>query len=42
VTTGQMEEVAARYLARYPQDLHMHIGTLLARAFQEAWPCPKR
>jgi hypothetical protein len=42
VTSGQLVDVARKYLSEHPQDRHKTATTLLGTAFVLAWPCPKK
>jgi hypothetical protein len=39
IEVGQLQKVAISYMRRHPENLHYHVGRLLAGAFADAWPC---
>ena len=41
-TQGQMKEIVKKFLSENPQSLHSDADTLVFRALQQAFPCPKR
>lgn len=42
VTAIQLIKVGQSFLSKNPQHLHRDLGTVLAAAFMEAWPCEKK
>ena len=41
VTGGQVEKVVMLWLQEHPGDLHQSASYLIARALNNAWPCPQ-
>lgn len=41
-TTGQLADVAFKYLQENPQDRHRNAAFLVRESFRRAWPCPSK
>ncbi len=41
VTRGQLRDIMVKFLDDHPEALHLEAASLAARAYEEAFPCPK-